>query len=118
MNDLQVIQRVLTGDVDSFRCLVERYQRPLFSLIRNLTPAGSDHEDIAQDVFLTVFRNLAMFDADRAAFSTWLFTIARNRCLNERSRRRPVARGELPEGIDTRAPDQEAAEAELFRQFD
>jgi RNA polymerase sigma-70 factor, ECF subfamily len=118
MNDLEVIRLILAGDVESFRSLVDRYQRPLFSLIRNLAPAGADYEDLAQDVFLAAFRNLASFDPNRAAFSTWLFTIARNRCRNELSRRRPVSGDTLPERIDPRAPDQDAAEAELFRQLD
>jgi RNA polymerase sigma-70 factor, ECF subfamily len=118
MNDLQVIRCILTGDVEAFRFLVERYQRPLFCLIHNLTPATVDREGIAQDVFLAAYRNLASFDPSRAAFSTWLFTIARNRCRNELSRRRPVVSESIPEGIDLRSPDRDAAEAELFRQLD
>jgi RNA polymerase sigma-70 factor (ECF subfamily) len=118
MNDVEVIRRIRAGDVESFRFLVERYQRPLFSLIRNLTAATVDHESIAQDVFLAAYRNLASFDPSRAAFSTWLFTIGRNCCRNEVSRRRPVVREAIPEGIDPRSPDRDAAEAELFRQLD
>ena len=89
-DDLDTIRRVLAADVDSFRRLVERYQRPLLTLIRNLTPPDTDHEGVAQEVFLAVFRSLASFDPKRSAFSTWLFTIARNRCRNELARRRPV----------------------------
>jgi DNA-directed RNA polymerase specialized sigma24 family protein len=47
------------------------------TLIRNLTPPDTDHEGVAQKVFLAVFRSLASFDPKRSAFSTWLFTIAR-----------------------------------------
>ena len=88
-DDLDAIRRVLAADVESFRRLVERYQRPLLTLIRNLTPADTDHEGVAQEVFLAAFRSLASFDPKRSAFSTWLFTIARNRCRNELARRRP-----------------------------
>ncbi len=116
--DLDAIQRVLADDVESFRQLVERYQRPVLTLVRNLTPRDTDHEGIAQEVFLAVFRCLASFDAKRSAFSTWLFTIARNRCRNELARRRPVAGVELPECVDLRSPEREASEAELFRQLD
>ena len=117
-DDLDAIQRVLADDVESFRRLVDRYQRPLLTLVRNLTPSDTDHEGVAQDVFLAAFRYLASFDPSRSAFSTWLFTIARNRCRNELARRRPVAGSELPDVVDLRSPEQEASEAELFRQLD
>src|SRR5262249_16336034 len=78
--DLEGIRRTLAGDTEAFRLLVVRYQRPLFGFIRNLV-GGTESEDVAQDVFLAAFANLASFDPARATFSTWLFTIARNRCL-------------------------------------
>jgi len=118
IDDLDAIRRVLADDVESFRSLVERYQRPLLTLVRNLTPKGTDHEGVAQEVFLAAFRCLASFDPKRSAFSTWLFSIARNRCRNELARRRPVAGVELPESVDLRSPEREASEAELFRQLD
>lgn len=116
-DDLDAIRRVLADDVESFRRLVERYQRPLLTLIRNLTPRNTDYEGIAQEVFLAAFRHLASYDPARSAFSTWLFTIAHNRCRNELARRRPVVVTELPDVVDPRSPDQAASEAELFRQL-
>jgi len=117
-DDLDAIERVLADDVESFRRLVDRYQRPLLTLVRNLTPRDTDHEGVAQEVFLAAYRCLASFDPKRAAFSTWLFTIARNRCRNELARRRPIAGVELPESVDLRSPERAASEAELFRQLD
>jgi RNA polymerase sigma-70 factor (ECF subfamily) len=115
--DLEVIRRILAGDTESFRLLVVRYQRPLFAVIRNLVP-GPDVEDIAQDVFLAAFANLAAFDPARASFSTWLFTIARNRCLAALKKRRPVLCDRLPEAADCRTPEREASEEEWFRRLD
>ena len=43
-DDLDAIQRVLADDVESFRRLVERYQGPILTLVRNLTPPHTDHE--------------------------------------------------------------------------
>jgi RNA polymerase sigma-70 factor (ECF subfamily) len=117
-DDFDAIQRVLAGDVESFRCLVERYQRPLLALVRNLTPRDSDQEGLAQEAFLAAFRSLASFDIRRSAFSTWLFTIARNRCRNEFARRRPIASADLADVVDSRSPERAASEAELFRQLD
>src|SRR5262245_60428644 len=116
--DLDAIRQVLAGAVQSFRRLVERYQRPLLTLVRNLTPPDTDHEGVAQEVFLAAFRCLASFDPNRSAFSTWLFTIARNRCRNELARRRPVAGAGLPDVVDSHSPERAACESELFRQLD
>ena len=67
---------------------------------------------------MAAFRSLASFNPKRSAFSTWLFTIARNRCRNELARRRPVVGAELPDVVDLRSPERAASEAELFRQLD
>lgn len=89
--DTGVIRRVLGGETDAFRLLVERYERPLFALIHGLLDRPNNAEDIAQDVFCAAYENLSSFEPGRARFCTWLFTIARNRCLNERRRKRPLA---------------------------
>lgn len=116
--DQDVIRRVLDGDVESFRLLVRRYERPLYRLVRNLVPDDHDGEDIAQDVFLTAYRRLSSYDPAQGAFSTWLFTIARNKCLNALKKRRPVVMDNLPEAPGSRTPEAELSEAEWFRQFD
>jgi RNA polymerase sigma-70 factor, ECF subfamily len=90
-DDLRTIQRVLAGETEAFRLLVERYQRPLFAMIRNLLTNPADCEDIAQEAFLAAYVHLGSYDDAESRFSTWLFTIARNRCFNEAKRRKPVA---------------------------
>jgi RNA polymerase sigma-70 factor (ECF subfamily) len=117
-DDLEVIRRVLAGEGECFRDLVERYQRPLFRLVRNLLPDPNDCADVAQEVFLAAYTSLGGYDPRRAAFSTWLFTIARNKCWNALKKKRPHLPGNLPERIDARTPEGVLAEEELFRQLD
>jgi RNA polymerase sigma-70 factor (ECF subfamily) len=117
-DDLPVIKRVIDGDVESFRLLVQRYERPLFCLVKNLLPDPQDGDDIAQEVFLAAYRNLAAYNPRRSAFSTWLFTIARNKCFSALKKKKPVALAEVPEAADPRTPEGEAAGNELFRQLD
>jgi RNA polymerase sigma factor (sigma-70 family) len=113
MNDnLDAIRRVLAADVESFRRLVERYQRPLLTRIRTLAPPDTDYEGVAQEVFLAAFGSPASFDPKRSAISIWLFTIAGNRCRNELARRRPVVGALLPDVVDLRSPERAASEAE------
>jgi RNA polymerase sigma-70 factor (ECF subfamily) len=97
---------------------VRRYERPLHRFIRNLVPDTHDGEDIAQEVFLTAYRRLSSYDPAQGAFSTWLLTIARNKCLNALEKRRPLVLDTLPEASGPRTPDAELAEAELFRLLD
>jgi RNA polymerase sigma-70 factor, ECF subfamily len=89
-DDLRTIQRVLEGEIEAFRLLVEKYQEPLFAMIRNMLTNRTDCEDIAQEAFLAAYLHLSSYDSGKSQFSTWLFAIARNRCYNEAKRRRPV----------------------------
>jgi RNA polymerase sigma-70 factor (ECF subfamily) len=89
-DDLRTIQRVLEGEIDAFRLLVEKYQKPLFAMIHNMLINRADCEDIAQEAFLAAYLHLGSYDSNESRFSTWLFAIARNRCFNEAKRRRPV----------------------------
>ena len=116
--ETDIIQRVLQGDAESFAALVERYQKPVARMIRNLTGGGQAGEDLAQDVFLAAYAKLATFDPARSRFSTWLFTITRNRCINALKKKRPVAVPQLRERVDLHHPAERAAKQELFAKLD
>jgi RNA polymerase sigma-70 factor, ECF subfamily len=116
-DDREAIRRVLSGDAEAFRGLVERYQGPLFALLGNLLPGAGEVEDLAQETFLAAFVHLRAFDPARSAFATWLFAIARNKCLNALKRRRP-APGPPPEPADRRTPQAVACDAEVARRLD
>lgn len=117
-DDLRVIQKVLAGDVDAFRLLVERYQGVLFSLVGNLVRDRGEGDDIVQETFLAAYLHLGAYDPRQSKFSTWLLTIARNKCLNRLKKRRPLAMETLPPRIDPRNPADGLMEAELFDQLD
>ncbi|MCA8953690.1 MAG: sigma-70 family RNA polymerase sigma factor [Planctomycetes bacterium] len=78
------------GDQDAARSLVEALHRPVIATIYRFLGPGfkKDVEDIAQDVFLKVFRALDRFDASRAKFTTWVYTFVRNHCFDVLKRRR------------------------------
>ncbi len=116
--DIEVIRRVLGGDVESFRLLVKRYERPVARMIRNITGDSESCEDTAQEVFFAAYRKLADFDPARSAFSTWLFTITRNKSLNAMKKKRALSRGEVPEKADCSDPGNDLAREELFDELD
>ncbi len=116
--ETQVIRQVLEGDIESFRLIVERYERPIARMIRNIINNRESCEDIAQDVFFTAYRKLASFDPARGNFSTWLFTIARNKSINALRKKRPLSMSELPQNSDRHNPSDELAEREFFDELD
>ncbi len=116
--DSDIVKRVLNGDVDSFRILVERYQRPVLSMIQRLIWDSHRCEEIGQDVFVMAFQKLSAFDPARSQFSTWLFTIARNMSINALRKKVPVPMENLPETADSRNPSDDLLDKELFTQLD
>ena len=78
--------RVKRGDRVAFTELVEKYKQPVMNLVYRTLHDEAEAEDLAQVVFLQVYKSAKRYES-RAKFSTWLFTIARNLCLNEIRRR-------------------------------
>lgn len=76
------IKQVLSGDTEAYRFLVERYQVGLIIHCENIVKDRSDAEDIAQDAFIKAFLDLSAFRRDKGRFSTWLYKIATNLCID------------------------------------
>jgi RNA polymerase sigma-70 factor (ECF subfamily) len=84
--DAVLMLRVKRGDRAAFAELVGKYQQPLFNFIFRTLRDETETEDVAQNTFLQVWKSRDRYQRT-AKFSTWLFTIARNLCLNEIRRR-------------------------------
>jgi RNA polymerase sigma-70 factor (ECF subfamily) len=78
--DTRLMLRVREGEREAFAELVEKYQHRLVAVLHHLVGNPDEAEDLAQEVFLRVFRARKKYRA-RAKFSTWLFTIANNLAL-------------------------------------
>jgi RNA polymerase sigma-70 factor, ECF subfamily len=108
-SDAALMLRVKQGDSDALAGLVDRYKQPVLNLVYRMLHDATEAEDVAQTVFLHVHRSAPRYEAS-AKFSTWLFTIARNLCLNElRRRSRHPA-----ESMDATHPDQEDQPRQQF----
>jgi RNA polymerase sigma-70 factor (ECF subfamily) len=88
--DLAAVERASAGDTSAFEALVRKYQGWVFTLAYRMLGDRAEAEDMAQEIFLKVYRSLPQFER-KSSFSTWLYTIATNHCLNrlESRRRRP-----------------------------
>lgn len=118
MDDEETIRRVLDGQTDCFAALVEKYQKKIVGTIYHMTRDHHLSEDLGQDVFLEVYRNLPSFNPAKGSFSTWLYRIARNKTLNAIQRKKPVFLSEIPEAASARNAFHEVASEELFAEFD
>ncbi len=90
--DVQLMMRARDGDDGSFSELVSRYQDRLVSLLTNMVGNAENAEDLAQDVFLRIYKARNGYEPN-AKFSTWLFAIAHNVACN--SKRSKVRRKEV-----------------------
>ncbi len=79
--------RVRSGDMEAFESLVEIHQSAVIGTVVKMLGGASDAEDIAQQVFIRVWKSAARYEP-QAKFTTWLYTITRNLVFNESRRRK------------------------------
>jgi RNA polymerase sigma-70 factor, ECF subfamily len=110
LTDQELIERVRGGAREDFEVLVRRHNQRLYRAARAIMKSDDEAEDIVQQAWLEVFRNLAQFRGD-AAFTTWATRIAVNAAITH-ARKRPVI-AEVPEGVAMDKPDEDLERAEL-----
>jgi RNA polymerase sigma-70 factor, ECF subfamily len=107
MVDAELISRAAGGDPAAFQVLVEQHRSMVYRVAYQFAGNHYDAEDIAQDVFIKVYRSLGRFRQD-AQFTSWIYRIAMNACIDHRRRQSPA--GAAPFG----APFNEAAEQKML----
>ncbi|MEO5916283.1 MAG: sigma-70 family RNA polymerase sigma factor [Luteolibacter sp.] len=125
--DFALMERIGEGDHAAFRSLVERHQNAVIGTVAKMLGNASESEDIAQQVFLRIWKNAKRYRPD-AKFTTYLYTITRNLVFNEtrrKSRKKEVSSDEreensnnLIEASPDRQPDAELLQSELQRAVD
>jgi len=98
-NDITLVQAAQGGDKRAFAQLVEKYEQRVYNLARKMMRDQQDAEDVLQETFISVYRNLQNFHGD-SSFSTWLYRIATNASLMKlRGRKAPTL--SLDEPVET-----------------
>jgi len=92
----ELIRRSKGGSREAFGQLVSRYHVPVYRVVRGILGSPSESEDVAQEVFLKAYANLAKFRGE-SGFFTWLYRIAVNEALRARKRRSFANADALPE---------------------
>jgi RNA polymerase sigma-70 factor, ECF subfamily len=121
-DDVRLMQLVGRGDTQAFEQLIEKHQTLVAGTVARMLGSSSDVEDIAQQVFIRVWKSARRYVA-RAKFTTWLLKITRNLVFNEmrRTKRRPHIPLQSEPGAENPplkdetnlAPDESLLEAEL-----
>jgi RNA polymerase sigma-70 factor (ECF subfamily) len=116
-SDEELMRRFRAGEGEAFPVLVQRHRARVFAFVLRLTQDRSQAEDVLQETWLRVVRGAAAYQAT-AKFTTWLYTIARNVCVDGARRERHRAAEPLEEeprdaGTPWNDPERGAASAEL-----
>ena len=94
----QQIEAVLSGDDAAFANIVDQHKRLVSHVVFRMIPGNCDREDLCQDVFIKVYKNLGGFQ-HQAKLSTWIARIAFNACLNFLDKKRDTLYDDIaPEG--------------------
>lgn len=99
--DSDLVARAAAGDGAAFHALVERHRAMVYRLAYQFAGNHHDAEDIAQDVFIKVFRSLDRFRYD-AQLTSWLYRIVMNACIDHRRRHAPAGWAPFTEDAELR----------------
>jgi RNA polymerase sigma-70 factor (ECF subfamily) len=109
-----LVQRAQRGDEQAFTTLYQLHNKRVYSVCLRMTNDGAEAEDLAQEAFIQVFRNLNAFRGD-SAFSTWLYRVAVNTVLMKLRRRKspPVLSLDEPVSSDSPSVKREVGQDDL-----
>lgn len=103
-SDDELLARIAVADEAAFRCLVERHLDRAYGLALRILGNGADAEDVVQDTLLKVWTHRGRWESGRAKFSTWLYRVVMNRCIDLRRQPRGEDVESIAEPIDSQ-PD-------------
>ncbi|HEX2026577.1 MAG TPA: ECF RNA polymerase sigma factor SigK [Nitriliruptorales bacterium] len=123
--DADLMRAVARGDQEAFAVLYDRYADRVFGLIRKVLRDPSQSEEVAQEVFVEIWRTARRYDPDKGAVATWFMTLAHRRAVDrvrseQSSRKRESRAGagdverpfdEVEEQIETRVEHQRVRRA-------
>ncbi len=100
MSDEELCIRVSRGDVEAFDLLYDRHAAHVNGVCYQFLRSREESEEVLQEIFLALWEGKIRYQSERARLSTWLFCVAKNRCLDRlkaSSRRRP--HGPIPQEL-------------------
>lgn len=87
--DAQLISEYISGNETSFEILVKRYLKPVYNTVYSYAENQAEAEDIAQEVFVKIWKNIRKFNPEKS-FKSWIFAIAKNTALDALKKKRAI----------------------------
>lgn len=120
--DEQLVVDYLKGNKEALEILIKRYLKPVYNFSFRFIGNSQEAEDITQEIFIKVWRNLKKFDQNKK-FKTWIFSIAKNTCLDCQKKKRTIPFSELKYIDDSKSfveniPDTHFLPNELLERID
>lgn len=116
--DQELMERVSRGDAVAFQILVDSGISRILAVARRMLGDDMEAEDVAQDVFLRLWRQADKWEGGRAKVSTWLYRVTVNSCIDRLRARREDTVKELPELAHQATQEQAMEEEDLQRYMD
>jgi RNA polymerase sigma-70 factor, ECF subfamily len=115
---LQIIIRAKSGDREAFALLFEQYKNLVYKTAYLMLGEATEAEDALQEIFVQVYKSLSGFDPGKAKFTTWLYRVTFNYCLNHRRKKRPLTLPleDMSPALRSEFPGAELAEEEVLQQ--
>ncbi len=109
MEDVQVVamlvRRCVAGDAAAWEEIVQTYNRRIYNICFRFAGSATDAEDLAQEVFIKMYRTLATYDSSKGAFVTWVTTITRNLLVDHF---RKTKQDRITDSLDATSPHEDA----------
>ena len=114
-NEKRLAAQITSGDARAFAEFVDAYGPRLHRLVRRYAPIETDAEDLTQEIFVELYRNLGTFQG-KSTLATWVYRVALNHCLKYRERAAPMS--VVYEETKHQKPDPASGPAECAMQSD
>lgn len=99
-NEARLVKRAKQGDMHAFEELILQHEKIVYNVALRMMNHSEDAKDISQEVFLKAYRNIGNFD-ERSQFSTWIYRITANTCIDEMRKRKGRQSFSLEEELES-----------------
>lgn len=120
MSDEELVEKIKKGDIDAYEEIIKKYENKVCGIIYHMIKNQNDVEDLVQEVFIKVYKNLSKFKGDSSLY-TWIYKITVNLCLDEVKKRKNIIyldeKLEVEDGeLERELPSSDKTQVELYEE--